>query len=71
MVVIVQKKKSASIVKGCVPVTNVLVQLSPQSQPFDLDFPVNADAMEFVARLHQPDGESYAQSVQSYMNSDK
>lgn len=69
MIVIVQKKKSCDkLVQGSVETTVVGVQLTPQSQPFELSFTDVQDAMALVHRLHQPDGEQFAVSIQSYMN---
>lgn len=69
MVTIIQKKKSAGLlVAGSCEIVSVGVQLSPQSPPYEVSFTSVDDAMAFVDRLHQSDGEQFALSVQSYLD---
>ena len=66
MFTILKKCPSHALVKGSATVHCVTVSLTPQSQPLELFFSSVDDALSFVSRIQQEDGEQFVVSLLSY-----
>ena len=70
MVIVVENRKSNAQVSSSLDAVMVTVSLSPQSKPLMTIFPDIQDAVKFVLRCSQPDGEKYVQSCLTYETSE-
>lgn len=66
MFTLIKKCSKHALVGASADVYCVTVSLTPQSQPLELFFLTSDDAMAFVNRVHQDDGEQYVVSLLSY-----
>lgn len=70
MIIVIENRKANAQVASSLSAVTVSVSLSPQSKPLITLFPDIDEAVKFVTRCSQPDGEKYVQSCLTYETSE-